>query len=564
MTRESLERSLLRVRGGIENVGSRYESPSRVNSFVENGFRVTTTALGREATPKKAGLALTALLLTVVACNINFAAATVALPDIGLAFTASQTELNLVGLGTGLGLAMSVLYFGAIADRYGRKQLLILGLILTVVASLLSTWAPTIGILIGARIFTGLAAGMAFPTTLSLITALWSEGPKRTSAIALWASIGGMASVSGSVIAGALLSIAPWNAVFLVVVPIAIIGLILVAVAIPSHVDESTLSIDHAGGVLSTVGVAALVLGISVILAPNGLIPGFLLLATAVIVIGVFLMRQRVARNPLYDLRIARRRLFWVPALAGTIAFGSLIGAMFVGEQFMQSVLEYSPLGAGLAVVPAAAGLVLMAPVAARVVTSRGTRASMLIGYVLILAAFITMLFWRADAPYPLIGVGYLVIGAGATFVMTASSRSLTSSTPVKRVGQASATSDLQNDLGGSVMQALLGAVLATGFATAFARLVAASPEAGQVPDSLMVTLQSSFASAANVAQQPEYAAFADQIMQAARESLLEGSLAAYLIGGIAILLGLIIVWFGLPSSHKEVELREQYARETA
>lgn len=514
----------------------------------------------RPEAPRRPGLVLGALLLAAVVCNINFAAATVALPDIGVSFTASQTALNLVGLGTGLGLAMSVLYFGAIADRYGRKQLLMLGMVLTIVACVLSAAAPTVEFLIASRVFTGLAAGMAYPTTLSLITALWADGPKRTGAIALWASIGGMASVAGGVVAGAVLAVASWNVAFLLSAPVAVLALILIWLAVPSHVDESTEPVDHIGGVLSTIGIAALVLGIGVVLAPGGGVVGGILLGAAVVFIALFVWRQRVAPNPLYDLSVARRRMFWVPALAGTIAFGSLIGAMFVGEQFMQNILGYTPLGAGAAVIPAAAGLILMAPISARLVIGSGTRTTMLVGYALIIVAFLTMLAWREGTAYWLIGIGFFVIGSGAAFVITASSRSLTSTTPVRRVGMASATSDLQDDLGGSIMQALLGAVLAGGFASTFAEIIADSSEAGKVSAEVTSALQSSFASAAHVASQ--YPDLSDDIMEAARQSLVAGSLGAYLIGAVAIVIGAIVVWFGLPTHKKETALRQQYLRE--
>jgi MFS transporter, DHA2 family, multidrug resistance protein len=510
--------------------------------------------------PPRAGLVLTALLVAAIVCNINIAAATVALPAIGTTFTATQTQLNLVGLGTGLGLSMSVLYFGAIADRYGRKQLLLLGVALTIVASLVSAFAPTIEILIVARVFTGLAAGMAYPTTLSLITALWAEGPKRTGAIALWSGFSGMASVAGSVIAGFVLSISSWHIAFLLSIPVAVLALVLVIGVVPSHVGESREPVDHGGGVLSSIGIAAFVLGIGIVFAPGGGAPGGVLLAIGVVFVGLFLWRQSRARNPLYDLAVARRRLFWVPAVAGTIAFGALTGAIFVGEQFMQNILGYNPLEAGAAVIPAAVGLIVTAPVSATMVTRRGTRPTMLTGYVLVLAAFVTMLLWREGTAYPLIGLGFLIIGSGASFVMTASSRSLTSSTPVRRVGMASATSDLQTDLGGSVMQALLGAILAVGFADAFADLIAGSSEAGIVTADVTRALQASFASAAHVADQ--YPQFAGDILEAARQSLLAGAWGAYLVGAVAIVLGALVVWFGLPSRQREDDLRAAYARD--
>ncbi|MCB0870039.1 MAG: MFS transporter [Solirubrobacterales bacterium] len=512
--------------------------------------------------PAKAPLVLAALLIAAVVCNINFAAATVSLPDIGESFDASQTALNLVGLGTGLGLAMSVLYFGAIADRYGRKQLLLLGMVLTVLACFLSAFAPSVEFLILARVFTGLAAGMAYPTTLSLITALWADGPKRTGAIALWAGIGGMASVAGGVIAGGVLAVSSWHVAFLLSLPIALIAIALIAAVVPSHVDESDRPVDHLGGILSTLGIAFLVLGVSMVLAPGGAEFGGGLLAGSAILLGLFFWRQKTAANPLYNLDVAGRRLFWVPAVAGTIAFGSLIGAMFVGEQFMQNVLDYSPLGAGAAVVPAAFGLVIMSPVAARTVTEKGTRTTMSIGYVLIALAFVTMLAWREGTHYLLIGAGFFIIGAGAAFVITSSSRSLTSSTPVRKVGMASATSDLQNDLGGSIMQALLGALLASGFATKFADILKGSGEKNEISGEVTRALQASFASAEHVASQ--YPREADAILEAARQSLVSGALAAYLIGGVTILIGLAVVRFALPGKERELELREQYKREDA
>ncbi len=514
---------------------------------------------GTPEAPAREKAVLAALLLAAVVCNVNFAAATVSLPDIGASFDASQTNLNLVGLGTGLGLSMSVLYFGAVADRYGRKQLLLLGMALTVVASLLSAFAPSVEILIFARVFTGLAAGMSYPTTLSLITALWADGPKRTNAIALWAGVGGMASVSGGVLAGAVLAISSWHIAFLLSIPFALIAIYLVASAIPSHVGESSEPVDHLGGILSTIGIASLVLGIGLVFAPGGVAVGATLLALAAVMIALFVLRQRRAPNPLYDLNIARRRLFWAPALAGMIAFGSLIGAMFVGEQYMQNILGYSPLGAGAAVVPAALGLVLMAPVAARTVTGSGTRKAMMIGYSLIFLAFLTMLAWREHTGYWLIGLGFFIIGAGAAFVVTASSRSLTSCTPLRRVGMASATSDLQNDLGGSIMQALLGAVLAGGFAGEFRNIIRSSGAEHHISHEVTRALQASFASAEHVAT--GFPRFSGDILEAARQSLLAGSLEAYLIGAVAILGGFAVVWFGLPSGDREAELREDYAK---
>src|SRR6201746_62659 len=119
------------------------------------------------SSPKRAGLVLTALILVAAVANLNLAVANVALPDIGKAFNASQTALNLVAIGYSLGLAGSVLYLGALGDRYGRKQMLLLGMALSIPASLLAGFAPSVGVLFIARVIGGVAAGMAYPTTLA-------------------------------------------------------------------------------------------------------------------------------------------------------------------------------------------------------------------------------------------------------------------------------------------------------------------------------------------------------------------------------------------------------------
>ena len=153
--------------------------------------------------PARAGLVLLALILVAAVANLNLAVANVALPDIGKAFDASQTSLDLIAVGYSLGLAASVLWLGALGDRYGRKMMLILGVLLSIPACLLAAYAPNEYVLFLARLMGGFAAGMAYPTTLALITALWAGQP-RTKSIALWSALGGAISALGPLVAGAL------------------------------------------------------------------------------------------------------------------------------------------------------------------------------------------------------------------------------------------------------------------------------------------------------------------------------------------------------------------------
>ena len=424
--------------------------------------------------PAKAGLVLATLIVASAVANLPMAMANVALPSIGAYFNASQTQLNLVAVGYSLGLACSVLWLGALGDRYGRKMMLLLGLTLAIPAALVAGFAPSIEILIGARIFGGFAAGMAFPTCLALIAALWG-GPARTRSIALWAATGGAINALGPLISGTLLLALPWSAVFLVVIPVALVALFLVLKNIPAHVNESTESVDNFGGILSMVLVGSFILGINFAAVPSMRTEVFALFAIAAVALVLFIIRQRRAENPLYDLKIAARPTFWVAAVGGIIVFGSLMGAMFLGQQFMQNVLGYSTVAAGAAILPAALFMILVAPRSAKLVQARGSRFTLLLSFASVLIAFVLMLLlWNEGIPYWMVALAYIFLGIGVGLGGTPSSNSLTASVPVTRVGMASGTADLQRDLGGALMQSIFGALLAAGFAAAMAASIAA------------------------------------------------------------------------------------------
>src|SRR4029453_1947794 len=225
-------------------------------------------AAGSGAQPARAGLVLISLIAVAAVANLNLSVANVALPSIGRAFHSSQKSLDLIAVGYSLGLAGSVLYLGALGDRYGRKLMLILGMALAVPACLLAAYAPSDGVLFAARVFGGISAGMAYPTTLALIAALWS-GPGRTKSIALWSAIGGGIAALGPLVAGALLEHFWWGSVFLVTLPLAVIALTMAILLVPSHVNETTDPVDNLGGIISVVLVGALIMAINFAPVPN-------------------------------------------------------------------------------------------------------------------------------------------------------------------------------------------------------------------------------------------------------------------------------------------------------
>jgi roadblock/LC7 domain-containing protein len=187
----------------------------------------------------------------------------------------------------------------------------------------------------------------------------------------------------------------------------------------------------------------------------------------------------------------------------------------------------------------------------------------MLVGYVPVLLGFLTMLLlWREGSSYWAVALGYALVGAGVGLAGTPASRSLTGAVPVRRAGMASGTADLQRDLGGAIMQSILGALLTAGYAAAMVTQIGSSADASTVTSSMQSQLTKSFASAETAAKQ--YPQYADAITQAAKQSFLSGQDWAYLAGIIAVLMGAVIVFWKFPKADRERELLAQYHAQDA
>ena len=512
--------------------------------------------------PARASLVLVALILAAGVANMNLSIANVALPDIALSLGASQVGLNLVAVGFSLGLSISVLYLGALGDRYGRKGMLVAGLILGIPAAILAALSPNVETLLAARLLGGIAAGMAYPTTLALITALWS-GPGRTRAIALWSALGAGLSALSPVLAGALLTVAPWGWAFIIPIPFGLVALGLVIWAVPAKVNEGDEPVDHAGGVLSAVFIGAFVIAINFAALDNQWATVLVSLAIAAVGGVLFFWRQRRAQYPLFDLTFAKRPTFWVAATAGIIVFGSLMGAMFVGMQYLQNVLGYNTLIAGLAILPCPIFMVVVAPYSSTMIAKWGSRVTLLIGFAFCLVGFTSMLLiWGMSSSYPAIGLAYALVGIGVGIAGTPSSHALTDSVPVSKVGMASGTGDLQRDLGGAVMQSIMGAILGAGYASALSKQIADAPAnvREQITTSIKDALTKSFGSAVDLAD--KYPQYKSGIIAAAKESFLAGVNWAYLSGITAAVIGAALVWFFFPKKDRERALYSEYGSE--
>ncbi len=273
-----------------------------------------------------------------------------------------------------------------------------------------------------------------------------------------------------------------------------------------------------------------------------------------------FYIRQRRASNPLYDLKVAGRRVFWVAACAGVIVFGSLMAAAFVSQQYLQNVLSYSSLEAGAAILPAALVMVLVAPRSAKLVECPRS-------------ALHAPLRLRLPSPRVPLDAGGLERGRAVLADRTRvrlhrrGRRARRNAcvalpdrlgSPVTRAGMASGTADLQRDLGGAIMQSTFGALLTAGYASAVSAAIAASDR--EISDSTQAQLTNSFAGAESVAaQHPQYA---DAIVSGAKQAFLQGDDWAYTAGVVSILLGAVLVFFMFPKKDDEDALLGAYQAE--
>jgi DHA2 family multidrug resistance protein-like MFS transporter len=226
-------------------------------------------------------------------------------------------------------------------------------------------------------------------------------------------------------------------------------------------------------------------------------------------------------------------------------------------------VLHYSTLEAGASILPAAVFMVAIAPRSAKLVEARGARFTLLVGYFCCLLGFLTMLLlWKSGISYWKVGLGYAFIGAGVGFAGTPASHSLTGSVPVTRAGMASGTADLQRDLGGAIMQSIMGALLTAGFATAVSKAIASAPNKALVTSSVENALTKSFSSAESVAS--KYPHYSSAITEAARSSFVSGANWAYAAGIIAIVLGAALIFLLFPEKTDEQRLLAEYRAQDA
>ncbi len=382
---------------------------------------------------------------------------------------------------------------GSAADRYGRKKMLIAGLVLFGAGSLVAGLADSTAQLIAARAGMGIGGALLMTTTLAVAMQIFApeEQPK---AIGIWAAVNSLGFATGPLIGGFMLNHFWWGAIFLINLPVAALGLVAVVALVPESKNPQGDRPDLLGALLSTIGMASLVFAI--ISGPeHGWTSGRVMApaAVAVVVLAAFGYWESRIPYPMLDMHFFRNRRF-TGAVAGAvlITFG-MGGSLFLLTQHMQFVLGYGPLEAGLRTAPLALMIVALnfTGVSAKWATRLGTPLSIGLGMT-VMAAGLLSIATISSGGYAGTLLGLLLIGAGAAVASPAMSHAIMSAIPPEKAGVGAGINGTVAEFGQGLGVAVLGAVLNSRFAAlipvAASSLPAALAEAGSAGERARIT----------------------------------------------------------------------------
>ncbi len=409
--------------------------------------------------------ALTALVLSVLVIGFDTTILNVALPTLGGAIHASNSQLQWIVDAYVLVFAGLLLPAGALGDRYGRKLLLMLGLALFGGASVIGALVDNPGQLIAVRAVMGVGAAILTPITLAVLPVLFSEA-ERGKAIAIVTAGIGLGIPLGPLVGGYLLKHFWWGSIFLVNVPAAVLALIAVAALIPESRDPARQRVDVVGGVLSTIGLVAFVYGIIEVPGKgwrSPLVVGALGLGVGML--AVFVAQQRGTRYPMIDLKLFRSARFLWGSTTATLASFALFGVLFVIPQYLQLVRGNDALGAGLRLLPLMGGLFVAAPLSTRVVSLVGTKIPVALGMTVISTGLAWGSLTGFGTAYGQVAAWMATIGLGTGLALAPAMDAVLGALPPGRSGSGSALTMTMRQVGGALGIAILGSVLAGAYA---------------------------------------------------------------------------------------------------
>ena len=408
-------------------------------------------------------LILAVLCLSLLVLVVDNSVLNVAIPTLIRDLDAGSTDIQWMIDAYILVFAGLLLTAGSLSDRHGRRRGLIIGLVVFGGASLLAAFASSSGQLIAARALMGVGGAFLMPGTLSILTTVFDDS-ERKKAIAIWSSVLSLGAVGGPTVGGVLLEHFWWGSVFLINVPIALLGIAAALLIIPESRGPARRP-DPVGALLSTVGMTALVWAV-IESARYGwssaqTLSGY---TVAVVALAGFALWERRVAEPMLPLTLFRDRNFSGASLSIVLLSFASGGAMLALTQYLQFVLGYTPMEAGLAFIPLIISAMIFNGVGVLVDRRLGARVAASAGLALVGAGFGALAAIGPGDGYGHLVVALVVLGMGSGIAGPAAYGTLLAALPQDRAGVGSAVNDTVQQIGQALSVAVLGAVLTTAY----------------------------------------------------------------------------------------------------
>jgi DHA2 family methylenomycin A resistance protein-like MFS transporter len=388
----------------------------------------------------------------------------VALPSLGRDLGGGVSDLQWVVDGYTLVFAGLLLSAGSLGDLLGGRRVFEAGLWLFTIASAACAAAPSVPVLVGARLLQGLGAAMLVPSSLALLRAAYPDTRERARAVGIWGGVAGVAAASGPIVGGLAVAAVSWRAVFFVNVPIGLLGLFLAARHLPPRTEPSETGLDPAGQVAGVLALTLLTFG----LIEGGDFGWSSPLAVAPLVAFPFALLAFIALEwrkdePMLPLGLFRSHTFSGSSYVGLAINLGFYGQLFVISLYFQQVRGYSALQTGLALLPMGIFVALSSVVSGKLTGRVGPRIPMLFGLSLAGLGFLGLIAAGAGTSYAVLVAPLIAIGFGMAMTMPAATAAIIEAAPADRAGIASGVLNASRQAGGAIGVALLGTLVQSG-----------------------------------------------------------------------------------------------------
>jgi EmrB/QacA subfamily drug resistance transporter len=494
--------------------------------------------------------ALGVLCFSLIVITLDNTILNVAIPTVQRDLHATNSQLQWMVDSYTLVFAGLLLTAGSLGDRFGRRGALQLGLAVFGIGSILSAVAGTSNQLIATRALMGVGGAFIMPSTLSILTNVFTDPAERGRAIGVWAGIAGVGIALGPLAGGFLVEHFYWGSIFLVNVPIVVIAIVAGALLVPTSRDPAAPRLDLVGAGLSIAGLCALLYAI--IEAPSDgwgaplIVAGF---AVAAVLLAAFIAWEAHSDHPMLDVRFFRNPRFTAASSGISLVFFALFGSTFLLTQYFQFVLGYGPLETGVRLLPYAGVLMVVSPLSARLVERVGTKIVVTGGLTLVAIGLLLFTTMRVDTGYGDIIWRMMLMAAGMGCTMAPATESIMGSLPRAKAGVGSAVNDTTRQVGGALGVAVIGSVLASVYGSKVGDAIA--QQSRPVPKPIADAIKSQLGAALEVANRIG-GPIGEQIASTAKHAFVGGLHQGVLVGALAAVVGAIVSLVWLPAHARE------------